>query len=622
MRFSRILNYKKTKRIIVGSIFYLLAVSSLVNDQVINLILYICAFIIIGYDIVLKAIRNIIHGQFFDESFLMSIATIGAFLIKEHAEGVAVMLFYQIGELFQSLAVAKSRQSITELMNIRPDHANLVMQDKVIVQDPEKININDIILIKPQEKIPLDAIIIEGNSSIDTSALTGESLPKEVTINDEILSGCININGLIKAKVIKTYQDSTVNKILDLVENAENKKAKTESYITKFARYYTPIVVLFALLLAVLPTIYYGWSVFNIWSYRALIFLVVSCPCALVISIPLSFFGGIGGASRNGILIKGGNYLEVLAKTKTIIFDKTGTLTKGDFEVKQIVSINNEPSKLLMFAAYAEHYSNHPIALSIKRAYTGKIEQNLISNVHEITGNGLIAEVDGHKIAVGNAAFITTIDHQFKENVNVVETIIYLAIDYQYAGYITIADQVKEDAYQTIQSLHELGVTKTIMLTGDVQAIGEQIGKSLNIDQIYTQLLPSDKLQIMEKMMIEQIKGEMIVYIGDGINDAPVLARADVGIAMGGLGSDAAIEAADVVLMTDNPLKIITAIKIARKTLRVVKQNIFLALSVKGCVMLLGALGLTSMWAAVFADVGVTIIAVLNAIRLLSLIKK
>ena len=622
MSIKKLLNQKKAGRIITGSIVYLIALLPINVNQYIELMLYVLAFMIIGHDIVIKAIKNIINGQLFDESFLMSIATIGAFLINEYAEGVAVMLFYQIGELFQSMAVAKSRQSIAQLMDIRPDHANLVFEDKVIVRDPEDIKINDIILIRPQEKIPLDAIIIEGSSTIDTSALTGESLPKDVTVNDKILSGCININGVIKAKVTKVYSESTVSKILDLVENAESKKAKTEAYITKLARYYTPLVVLLAFLLVFVPTILYGWTVVNVWLYRALIFLVISCPCALVISIPLSFFGGIGGASRNGILIKGGNYLEVLAKTKTVIFDKTGTLTKGTFVVKDIVALSMDQEELLMYAAYAEAYSNHPIAMSIKKAYTKQIDERLISNVKEVAGNGLVAEIANHHIAIGNASFIASIDKQFKENISVIDTILYMTIDQKYAGYITIADQIKEDAYQTIKGLHELGINKTVMLTGDIKAIGEQIAKSLDIDEVYTQLLPDDKLQIMEKMMANRHKDETIIYVGDGINDAPVLARADVGIAMGGLGSDAAIEAADVVLMLDEPIKILTAIMISRNTIKIVKQNIVLALSVKSVVMILGALGKTSMWAAVFADVGVTIIAVLNAIRLLSLIKK
>ncbi len=622
MNLKKILSQRNAGRIITGSIIYIIALLPLFTNQNIDFILYIVAYLIIGYDIMIKAFKNIIHGQLFDESFLMSIATIGAFLINEYAEGVAVMLFYQVGELFQSLAVARSRRSIAQLMDIRPDHANLLFNDKIIVKDPEDIMINDIILIRPQEKIPLDAIIIEGSSTIDTSTLTGESLPKEVTVDDEILSGCININGVIKAKVTKVFNESTVNKILDLVENAESKKAKTEAYITKFARYYTPIVVLLALLLAFVPTILFGWSTFSVWSYRALIFLVVSCPCALVISIPLSFFGGIGGASRNGILIKGGNYLEVLAKTKTVVFDKTGTLTKGDFVVKDIMAHTISQNDLLMYAAHAEAYSNHPIANSIKKAYTKPIDERLIGNVKEVAGNGLVAEIANHHIAIGNASFISTVDLQFQEKKDTIDNIVYIAVDQKYAGYITIADQIKEDAYQTIKGLHELGINKTVMLTGDIKTIGEQIASKLEIDEVYSKLLPNDKLQIMEEMMSKRLKDEVIIYVGDGINDAPVLARADVGIAMGGLGSDAAIEAADVVLMLDEPIKIITAIKIARKTIQIVKQNIILALSVKGGVMLLGAFGLTSMWAAVFADVGVTIIAVLNAIRLLSLIKK
>jgi Cd2+/Zn2+-exporting ATPase len=568
-----------------------------------------------------RAIRNILRGQVFDENFLMSIATIGAFIVGDFAEGVAVMLFYQVGELFQSYAVDKSRKSIASLMDIRPDYANVKRNDKLERVDPDEVQIDEIIVIKAGEKVPLDSIVIEGNSTVDTSALTGESLPREVSEGDNLLSGCININGLLTARVTKEFGESTVSKILDLVENAGTKKSNSENFITKFARYYTPAVVIVAALMAVIPPLILPGATFSDWIYRGLIFLVISCPCALVISIPLSFFGGIGGASRRGILVKGSNYLEALAETEIVVFDKTGTLTKGIFKVQEVVPQGIEKEELLELTAYAESYSNHPISLSLKNAYNKEIDATRIIDVEEIPGHGVTANVDGKTVSAGNIKLMNKINVAFMEPKDVIGTVVHVAIDNIYGGYIVIADEVKEDAARAIRELKAAHIRQTVMLTGDAKKIGEKVAGQLGLDKVYTELLPADKVQQVEELIKEKsVKGKL-AFVGDGINDAPVLARADIGIAMGGLGSDAAIEAADVVIMTDEPSKLATAIRLSKKTLRIVKQNITLALVVKGVVLIMGAMGMASMWAAIFADVGVAILAILNAIRMLNIKK-
>ena len=574
---------------------------------------YLICYAVIGWDIVWKAITNILHGQVFDENFLMTIATVGALILGEHSEGVAVMLFYQVGEWFQSYAVSKSRRSITSLMDIRPDYANIEKDGKLIQVDPEDVKIGDTIIVKPGERVPLDGKIIKGSSTLDTSALTGESMPREVEAGMEVISGCINQTGILTIQTTKEFGESTVAKILDLVENASDKKGRMENFITRFARYYTPVVVFAALALAVLPPLVTGQA-FSIWIYRALTFLVISCPCALVISIPLSFFGGIGGASKIGVLVKGSNYLEALAYTETVVFDKTGTLTKGSFAVTEIQANGMTDEELLELAAYAEDYSNHPISLSIQKAYGKKIDNSRITDVQEIAGHGVQAVIDGMTVLAGNAKLMER-EHIPYTASNAIGTVVYVAFDGRYAGCIVIADEIKADAPAAIKTLKAAGIRQTVMLTGDADAVGQDVARRLGLDRAYTELLPADKVDRVEELLAQKSDKGMLAFVGDGINDAPVLARADVGIAMGALGSDAAIEAADVVLMTDEPSKIAAIMQIARKTIRISNENIVFALGVKFLVLILGAVGRANMWAAVFADVGVSVIAILNAIR-------
>ena len=574
---------------------------------------YLVCYAVIGWDIVWKAITNILHGQVFDENFLMTIATVGALILGEHSEGVAVMLFYQVGEWFQSYAVSKSRRSITSLMDIRPDYANIEKDGKLIQVDPEDVKIGDTIIVKPGERVPLDGKIIKGSSTLDTSALTGESMPREVEAGMEVISGCINQTGILTIQTTKEFGESTVAKILDLVENASDKKGRMENFITRFARYYTPVVVFAALALAVLPPLVTGQA-FSIWIYRALTFLVISCPCALVISIPLSFFGGIGGASKIGVLVKGSNYLEALAYTETVVFDKTGTLTKGSFAVTEIQANGMTDEELLELAAYAEDYSNHPISLSIQKAYGKKIDNSRITDVQEIAGHGVQAVIDGMTVLAGNAKLMER-EHIPYTASNAIGTVVYVAFDGRYAGCIVIADEIKADAPAAIKTLKAAGIRQTVMLTGDADAVGQDVARRLGLDRAYTELLPADKVDRVEELLAQKSDKGMLAFVGDGINDAPVLARADVGIAMGALGSDAAIEAADVVLMTDEPSKIAAIMQIARKTIRISNENIVFALGVKFLVLILGAVGRANMWAAVFADVGVSVIAILNAIR-------
>lgn len=575
------------------------------------------AYLIAGYDIIFKALKNIIKGQVFDENFLMGIATLGAIGIKEYPEAVMVMVLYQIGEYLQDKAVEKSQNSITELMDIRPDYANIEKNGDLTKISPYEVKIGDTIIVKTGEKIPLDGIIIDGTATLDTSALTGESRPREVKIGDEAISGCINTNGLLKIRVTKEYGQSTVSKILDLVENASSKKTKTENFITKFAKIYTPVVVLAALFLAILPPLILG-SNFSVWINRALTFLVISCPCALVISVPLGFFAGIGGASKCGILVKGSSYLELLSKPETIVFDKTGTLTQGCFKVVKIAQQEDTTKEeLLELTAYAESYSNHPIALSIKKAYDKNIDKNRISEISEIAGNGVRAEINGCSILVGNENLLKNHNISYQK-ANETGTIVYTAKNSKFLGYIVISDKLKEDAQKAIIELKKLKL-QTVMLTGDTEESGLTVAKELNIDKAYTQLLPIDKVDKIEDIIEQKTKNKSVIFVGDGINDAPVLTRADVGIAMGGLGSDAAIEAADVVIMDDKPTKVATAIKIAKQTLTIVKENIAFALGIKVVFLILGAFGFVTMWGAVFADVGVTLIAVLNSLRALKI---
>ena len=599
-------------RIIAAAVLFLTG-SLLHLPELAEMGIFLACYVVIGWDIVWKAITNILSGQVFDENFLMTIATIGALILGEHSEGVAVMLFYQVGEWFQSYAVSKSRKSIASLMDIRPDYANVERDGKLVQVDPEEVSIGDTIVVKPGERIPLDGIIINGVSALDTSALIGESMPREVAPGAEVISGCINQTGILSIRTTKESGESTVAKILDLVENASDKKGRTENFITRFARYYTPAVVFAALALAILPPVITGQS-FSIWIYRALTFFVISCPCALVISIPLSFFGGIGGASKIGVLVKGSNYLESLAHAEMVVFDKTGTLTKGSFAVSEIHPVGMDESQLLELAAYAEDYSNHPISASIKKAYGKKIIPNRISDVQEIAGHGVQAVIDGKKVLAGNAKLMER-EHIRYQSSSAVGTVIYLACDGTYSGSIVIEDEIKQDAPSAIRQLKSSGIRKTVMLTGDADAVGQKVSGRLGLDQAYTELLPADKVDQVEALLRKKTEKGKLVFVGDGINDAPVLARADVGIAMGGLGSDAAIEAADVVLMTDEPSKIAAVMKIARKTIRIANQNIVFALGVKFLVLILGALGYANMWAAVFADVGVSVIAILNAIR-------
>ena len=608
---------KRLWRIIIGAAVLAAAVLLCLNNEWLQIALFIISYIIVGGDVVKRAVKNIFKGQVFDENFLMSIATIGAFFIGEYPEGVAVMLFYQVGELFQSYAVGKSRKSIASLMDIRPDYANVKKGDELVKVDPDEVQIGDIIVIKAGEKIPLDGKVIEGSSMIDTSALTGESVPREVEVGSDILSGCININGVITAEVTKEFGESTVSKILDLVENASSKKSNSEQFITKFARYYTPVVVIIAVFLAIIPPLVIDGATFSDWIYRALAFLVVSCPCALVISIPLSFFGGIGGASKKGVLVKGSNYLEALAETEIVVFDKTGTLTKGVFNVQEIHPEGVSKEELLELTAHAESYSNHPISLSLKRAYSKEIDNGRISDVEEISGHGVIATVDGKKVMAGNIKLMKMMDIPYFKG-ELIGTIVHVAVNNKYIGYIVIADEVKEDSAQAIKELKAANIKQTVMLTGDNKSIGSKVAKELGLDKVYAELLPADKVEKLEELFSQKSKKGKLAFVGDGINDAPVLARADIGIAMGGLGSDAAIEAADVVIMTDEPSKIATTMKISKKTLKIAHQNIVFAIGIKIIVLILSAFGITTMWAAIFADVGVTIIAVLNAFRALN----
>lgn len=603
-------------KIIIALILFFIALIVNFGNIWMNNILYILAYAMVGIEIVIKAFKNIIKGKVFDENFLMAVATIGAFVIGELPEAVAVMLFYQVGELFQSYAVSKSRKSISNLMDIRPDFANVERNKDVEKVKPENVKIGEIIIIKPGEKVPLDGIVVEGNSSLDTKALTGESLPKDVKVNEEVLSGFINLNGVIKVKVTKEYGESTVSKILDLVENASNKKSKSENFITKFAKYYTPIVVIIALILAIVPPLIIKDAVLSNWIYRALSFLVVSCPCALVISIPLSFFGGIGGASKMGVLIKGSNYLEALSNTEIVVFDKTGTLTKGVFEVQKVAPEGISKEELLEVTAYSEHYSNHPIAISIKNAYGREIDEEKIINTNEIPGFGIMAKIEDKEILVGNEKLMNENKISFSK-CDSIGTILYVTIDKKYAGYIVIADKIKDDSKDTIKLLKKNNIKQTVMLTGDRKKVGEEVAKELGIDKVYTDLLPDGKVKKVEELLTSRAQKGKLIFVGDGINDAPVLAISDIGVAMGGLGSDAAIEAADVVIMTDEPSKLVNAIKLSKRTMRIVKENIIFAIFVKVLVLVLSALGVATMWEAVFADVGVSIIAIINALRAL-----
>lgn len=607
---------KRGIKIIIAFILFLTSLIIKFPNEWINKGIYIIAYLIVGLDIVLKAIRNIFRGKVFDENFLMTIATIGAFAIGEFPEAVAVMLFYQIGELFQSYAVDKSRKSIASLMDIRPDYANVKRGGEISKINPEEVKIGETIIVKPGEKVPLDGSIIKGRSMLDTSSLTGESLPREVKENDEILSGCINKNGLLEIKVTKEFGQSTVSKILDLVENASSKKSKSENFITKFAKYYTPAVVIIAILLAAIPPLIIEGAEFTDWLYRALTFLVVSCPCALVISIPLGFFGGIGGASKRGILVKGSNYLEALSNTEIVVFDKTGTLTQGVFEVQKIEPKGIGKEELLKYAAYAENYSNHPIALSVKKAYGKEIDTKLISNTEELSGLGINAKIQDKDILVGNEKLMKEKNIEYTK-CNEIGTIIYVAINNKFAGYILIADKIKKDAMETIKDLKKKGIRKTVMLTGDRKDVGEAVSKELGLDEVYTELLPDGKVKKVEELMKTKTEKGKLVFVGDGINDAPVLALADIGIAMGGLGADSAIEAADIAIMTDEPSRINNAMKISKKTMKIVKQNIVFAIAIKILVLILSAFGLSTMWEAVFADVGVSVIAIINSLRAL-----
>ncbi len=611
---------KKGIKIIISLILFLIAIIFEFDNIWFNNVLYVLSYLLVGLGILRKALRNILRGKVFDENFLMSVATLGAFCIGEFSEAVAVMLFYRVGEFFQNYAVNKSRKSISSLMDIRPDYANLYIDGNLKKVNPDEVKIDDIIVVKPGEKIPLDGNVIEGNSSLDTKALTGETIPIDIKAGSEVLSGCINLNGLIKIKVTKQFGESTVSKILNLVENASSKKSKSEDFITKFARYYTPIVVIIAVIIALgVPLITNG--IFSIWVYRSLSFLVVSCPCALVISIPLSFFCGIGGASKMGILIKGSNYLETLSKVDTIVFDKTGTLTRGVFEVQKIESVDISKEELLKYAAFAENYSSHPIAIAIKTTYDYEIDESKIKNVKEISGYGIKAEINKHTVLVGNEKLMDENNIEFKKCYDS-GTILYVSIDGKYKGYILIADEIKDDAKQTIEQLKQNNIKKTVMLTGDRKDVGLSVAKKLEIDAVYTDLLPQDKVTKVEELLNNKKGDSKVAFVGDGINDAPVLALSDIGFAMGGLGSDSAIEAADIVIMTDELKKIVSVIKLSSKTMKIVKENIIFAITVKVVVLVLAALGISTMWEAVFADVGVSVIAILNALRVLRVNKK
>ena len=611
-------------KIIFSFVIFLVAILIPFESDLINKILYLIAYLIVGLEIVIKAIKNIFKGNVFDEHFLMAIATIGAIAIGEYPEAVAVMLFYQIGELFQDYAVDKSRKSIASLMDIRPDVAYVSKNGKIEKLSPEDVKIGETIVVKPGEKVPLDGKIIEGRSMVDTSALTGESVPVEVNVGDNILSGTINKNGLLTIKVEKEFGESTVSKILDLVENASSRKSKSENFITKFAKYYTPIVVIIAIILTIIPPFLLNLGEFREWLYRALTFLVVSCPCALVISIPLGFFGGIGGASKKGILVKGSNYLEALSNTEIVVFDKTGTLTKGVFEVQKIEPVDISKEELLKYTTYAEYNSNHPISVSLKNAYKKMISDknqeeiytSKIISVEEFAGMGVLANIDGKEVLVGNEKLMKekNIEYTYCDGIG---TIIYVAIDSKYSGYILISDEIKEDSKYAIENLKKNNIRKTVMLTGDKEKPGKAVAEKLGLDEVYTELLPDGKVKKVEELMKEKSEKGKLVFVGDGINDAPVLALSDIGIAMGGLGSDSAIEAADIVIMTDEPSKIVTAIKTSKKTMKIVKQNIIFAITVKILVLILTAFGIGNMWQAVFADVGVSVLAVINSLRAL-----
>lgn len=588
--------------------------------------MFMIPYLVIGYDILRKAVKGIMNRQVFDENFLMAVATIGAIALGDYTEGVAVMIFYQIGELFQSYAVGKSRRNISELMDIRPDYANIRMESGELEQvDPDEVEIGSIIVVQPGEKVPIDGIIVEGKSSLNTSALTGESLPRDAAAGDEIISGCINMTGVLEIKTTREFGESTVSKILDMVENASSRKSRSENFISKFAHYYTPIVCYLAAALAILPPLVSilflriapNWGE---WIFRALTFLVISCPCALVISIPLSFFAGIGGASRSGVLVKGSNYLETLAQTSCVVFDKTGTLTQGVFAVTSVHPAGMTEAELLEYAALAESYSGHPISKSLQKAYGKSADQNRIGEVEEISGNGVKTVIDGKEVAVGNDKLMKKLGVSYEES-NEIGTIVHVAIDGKYAGNILISDQSKPTSAEAIKSLKKAGVRKTVMLTGDRRNVAEHVAKELGLTEYYAELLPADKVKGVEKLLAEQGSHDKLAFVGDGINDAPVLSRADIGIAMGAMGSDAAIEAADIVLMDDDPMKIVKAIKIARKCIRIVYENIYFAIGIKVICLILGALGIANMWAAIFADVGVMVIAVLNAIRALSVKK-
>ena len=608
---------KKEVIIVISAILFVIALLVKVN-LTLQLILMLIAYILVGKDTVLGAIKNVEKGDFLDEKFLMTIATLGAILIGEYPEAVAVMLFYEVGELFQGYAINKSRKSIADMMDIKPEYANVIRNNKSQKIDPDEVQIGETIEIKPGERVPLDATVVKGESTLDTSALTGESVPVEVREGANILSGCININGLIIAEVTKEYFDSTVNKVLDLVENASAKKSKSERLITRFSKIYTPIVIGLAVLLAILPPIISGEYNFRVWIFRALSFLVVSCPCAFVISVPLSFFSGIGAASRAGVLIKGGNYLEALSKVDTVVFDKTGTLTKGVFNVQKVVVLdkNIDEDKFISLVAAAESGSNHPISKSIQKYYNKEIDTNSINSIKEISGKGIEAIIDNRKILVGNEKLIN-----IPKDISIddIGTILYVEIDNKFAGYIVISDELKKDSKKTIKDLKDIGIKKTIMLTGDLEKVSKKVGKDLGLDEVYTNLLPQDKVSKFEEIIENKKSKGNVVFVGDGINDAPVLARADVGIAMGAMGSDAAIEAADVVIMTDEPSKIVTAIKSSKRTMKIAMQNISLAFGIKAIVLILSALGIADMWMAVFADTGVTILAVLNSFRALKI---
>ena len=577
--------------------------------------MFIAAYLTVGLEIVQKAVRNIFYGQVFDENFLMTVATLGAFGLGEYSEGVAVMLFYQVGEFFQSYAVAQSRKSIAGLMNIRPDYANLLKDGKIVKVSPEEVSPGDVIVVKPGERIPLDGKISRGSSLLDTSAITGESLPREAEEGDEVISGCINLNRVLEIRVTKEYSESTVVKILDLVENASSKKANVEQFITRFARYYTPAVVLAAVAIALLPPLFSASASYHDWIYRALTFLVISCPCALVISVPLGFFGGIGAASRRGILVKGSNYLQALAETEVVVFDKTGTLTKGTFSVAQVEGKGLPAPEVLELAAYAGAYSSHPVSQSVRRAYGREIDDSKIADYQELPGRGVSAKVNGISVSLGNARLMKELNTGYYDG-NQPGTVVNLAVNGNFSGWIRIADEVRLDSAEAVQAL------KSVMLTGDNEAAGQAVARELGLDKAYCELLPAQKVEKVEQLLADKKTSGKLVFVGDGINDAPVLARADIGIAMGGIGSDAAVEAADVVIMTDEPSKIAAAIRISRRTLRIVKQNIVFALGVKGLVLLLGVMGMATMWEAVFADVGVSVIAILNSLRALSVRQK